>query len=172
MVRWAQVNQPRFIIETRREKVSHQLQTRQQHRHLRFLFERWDSRQHDRAHQSEFVMTKWFRQRNPSLRTSIFFFLVATPERSHPFPSRTRKLSSPGPMVLQGQLCGSVGRCRGFEGPLLTEWAFIFFGDLDRPTTPALDRAGVVACARPDRRARLRRIRRARIGSRAAIGVS
>ena len=38
------------------------------------------------------------------------------PERSHPFPSRTRKLSSPGPMVLQGQLCGRVGRCRGFEG--------------------------------------------------------
>jgi hypothetical protein len=39
------------------------------------------------------------------------------PERSHPFPSRTRKLSSPGPMVLQAQACGRVGRCWGFEGP-------------------------------------------------------
>jgi hypothetical protein len=31
-------------------------------------------------------------------------------------------------MVLQGQLCGRVGRCRGFEGPLI-ERALIFFGD-------------------------------------------
>src|SRR5215470_15769134 len=46
------------------------------------------------------------------------FFLAAIPKRSHPFPSRTRKLSSSGPMVLQGQPCGRVGRCRGFEGPL------------------------------------------------------
>jgi hypothetical protein len=45
------------------------------------------------------------------------FFPAAIPERPHPFPSRTRKLSSPGPMVLQGELCGRVGRCRGFEGP-------------------------------------------------------
>src|SRR5438477_10744365 len=74
------------------------------------------------------------------LRTSIFFFLVATPERSHPFPSRTRKLSSPGPMVLQGQPCGRVGRCRGFEGPLI-ERAFIFFG------TVACMKKALVTCA-------------------------
>ena len=49
-------------------------------------------------------------------RTSASFFLAAIPKRSHPFPSRTRKLSSSGPMVLQGQPCGRVGRCRGFEG--------------------------------------------------------
>ena len=30
-------------------------------------------------------------------------------ERSHPFPSRTRKLSSLAPMVLHGRLCGRVG---------------------------------------------------------------
>jgi hypothetical protein len=51
-------------------------------------------------------------------RTSFCFFLAAIPKRSHPFPSRTRKLSSSGPMVLQGQPCGRVGRCRGFEGSL------------------------------------------------------
>jgi hypothetical protein len=27
----------------------------------------------------------------------------------HPFPFRTRKLSSPAPMVLHGRLCGRVG---------------------------------------------------------------
>ena len=34
------------------------------------------------------------------LRTSFIFFLAAIPKRSHPFPSRTRKLSFSGPMVL------------------------------------------------------------------------
>ena len=37
--------------------------------------------------------------------------------RSHPFPSRTRKLSSSGPMVLHGQLCGRVGRRGIFKKP-------------------------------------------------------
>ena len=57
-------------------------------------------------------------------RSSCFaiFFPVAIPERPHPVPSRTRKLSSPGPMVLQGQLCGRVGRYRGlFEQPASNE---------------------------------------------------
>src|SRR3954466_10115240 len=53
----------------------------------------------------------------PSFALRIFF-LAAIPKRSHPFPSRTRKLSFSGPMVLQGQPCGRVGRCRGFEGSL------------------------------------------------------
>src|SRR5688572_8682945 len=62
------------------------------------------------------------------------FFLVAMPERPHPFPSRTRKLSSPGPMVLQGRLCGRVGRCRGFfRGPAITSRALLFFGDTYYP---------------------------------------
>jgi hypothetical protein len=54
------------------------------------------------------------------------FFLAVMPEMSHPFPSRTRKLSSPGPMVLQAQACGRVGRCRGFEGPNLLIRPFAF----------------------------------------------
>src|SRR6202040_1067925 len=36
-------------------------------------------------------------------------FLVVIPRGSHPFPSRTRKLSLAGPMILHGQLCGNVG---------------------------------------------------------------
>jgi hypothetical protein len=50
----------------------------------------------------------------PSASRFFMFFLVAMPERPHPFPSRTRKLSSPGPMVLQGRPCGRVGCRRGF----------------------------------------------------------
>ena len=41
-------------------------------------------------------------------------FSVAIARRSHPFPFRTRKLSSSAPMVLHGRLCGRVGRCRSF----------------------------------------------------------
>ncbi len=37
---------------------------------------------------------------------------MAIAEGKHPFPSRTRKLSPPAPMVLRGQLRGRVGRCR------------------------------------------------------------
>ena len=39
-------------------------------------------------------------------------FPVAISEGSHPFPSRTRKLSPPEPMVLRGKPRGRVGRCR------------------------------------------------------------
>src|SRR6185295_6679290 len=45
-------------------------------------------------------------------------FPVVIGERSHPFPFRTRKLSSLPPMVLRGKLRGRVGHCRDyFEGP-------------------------------------------------------
>src|SRR5689334_9082735 len=37
---------------------------------------------------------------------------VAIAAGTHPFPFRTRKLSPLAPMVLHGQLCGRVGRCR------------------------------------------------------------
>jgi hypothetical protein len=37
---------------------------------------------------------------------------VILPRGFHPFPSRTRKLSPAGPMVLHAKVCGSVGRCR------------------------------------------------------------
>src|ERR1700684_2753 len=36
-------------------------------------------------------------------------FPAAIAEGSHPFPSRTRKLSPPAPMVLHGKPCGRVG---------------------------------------------------------------
>ena len=54
------------------------------------------------------------------------FFLAAMPKRSHPFPSRTRKLSFSGPMVLQGQPCGRVGRCRGFESLIERSGSLLF----------------------------------------------
>ena len=50
-------------------------------------------------------------------------FLVAMAEGSHPIPSRTRSLSLPAPMVLQGRPCGRVGR-RQIYGPLGDEGAF------------------------------------------------
>src|SRR6266404_1562467 len=47
--------------------------------------------------------------RNPF---ASFEFPVVIPRGSHPFPSRTRKLSLAGPMILHGQLCGNVGHRR------------------------------------------------------------
>src|SRR4051794_18415161 len=38
--------------------------------------------------------------------------LVTLAERPHPFPSRTRKLSSPAPKILRGQPFGKIGRRR------------------------------------------------------------
>ena len=43
-------------------------------------------------------------------------FPVVIAAKSHPIPSRTRKLSSPAPMVLHGRPCGRVGRRRIFLG--------------------------------------------------------
>ena len=41
-------------------------------------------------------------------------FPVVVSRGSHPFPSRTRKLSLLEPMVLHGQLCGRVGSRRDY----------------------------------------------------------
>ena len=43
-------------------------------------------------------------------------FPVVIAAKLHPIPSRTRKLSSPAPMVLHGRPCGRVGRRRIFLG--------------------------------------------------------
>ena len=40
--------------------------------------------------------------------------LVTLAERLHPFPSRTRKLSSPAPKILRGQPFGKIGRRQDF----------------------------------------------------------
>jgi hypothetical protein len=37
---------------------------------------------------------------------------VILPQGKHPFPSRTRKLSPAGPIVLHAKVCGRVGRRR------------------------------------------------------------
>src|ERR1700736_3478749 len=49
-------------------------------------------------------------ERTTSARVFVSRFLATLPEGPHPIPSRTRKLSPPGPMVLHGRLCGRVGR--------------------------------------------------------------
>src|SRR5580692_8273241 len=43
------------------------------------------------------------------LRSFNLWVIVA--RGSHPFPSRTRKLSPSAPMVLHARVCGRVGRC-------------------------------------------------------------
>src|SRR5262252_2110026 len=45
---------------------------------------------------------------------------VTLAERPHPFPSRTRKLSSPAPKILRGQPFGKIGRRRDFAFPAVT----------------------------------------------------
>ena len=48
-----------------------------------------------------------------SSREHTHEILVTLAERPHPFPSRTRKLSSPAPKILRGQPLGKIGRRRG-----------------------------------------------------------
>src|SRR5947209_10647692 len=43
---------------------------------------------------------------------SCYKLSVILPRGFHPFPSRTRKLSPAGPIVLHAKVCGRVGRCR------------------------------------------------------------
>src|SRR5690349_24730504 len=65
-------------------------------------------------------------------------FAVAISVGSHPFPSRTRKLSPPEPMVLHRKRCGRVGRRRiFFEKPAQPAGFSFFCGTL--PGFPRLD---------------------------------
>ncbi len=61
--------------------------------------------------------------------SSSTFFLVAIAEGPHPIPSRTRSLSLPASMVLQGRPCGRVER-RQIYGPLGNEGA-VFIGSVE-----------------------------------------
>jgi hypothetical protein len=54
--------------------------------------------------------------------------VVAIAEGKHPFPSRTRKLSLPAPMILRGQLRGKIGRRHSIR---LSQAGFSFFLMLD-----------------------------------------
>src|SRR5215208_1065686 len=47
-------------------------------------------------------------------RQQFLSFPVVIGEGSHPFPFRTRKLSSLPPMVLHAKVCGRVGHCRDY----------------------------------------------------------
>src|ERR1700690_1896660 len=52
---------------------------------------------------------------NIDLRFRCTSFLVVLPQGSHPFPSRTRKLSLAGPMILRWQRRGNVGHRQGLK---------------------------------------------------------
>src|SRR5215204_5612585 len=86
-----------------------------------------------------------FGREKASRLRSFTDFAVAISVGSHPFPSRTRKLSPPEPMVLHGKPCGRVGRCRIF---FLPAGAFtrqrVFFWRTARQAT----RAAPVPCGR------------------------
>ena len=66
-------------------------------------------------------------------------------KRVHPFPSRTRKLSSLAPMVLRGSLRGRVGRRRNLiKSPsFLTRGFFLCYLDFDE--WGRLKRVGVLS---------------------------
>src|ERR1041385_278139 len=108
-------NEQRKELEARREKVKAITLDRFPRTFVRSRGLRCRTVDHGQA-LTRAQLTFCWTPRQPCFALRRFFFLVATPKRSHPFPSRTRKLSSSGPMVLQAQVCGRVGRCRGFEG--------------------------------------------------------
>src|SRR5277367_3678145 len=56
---------------------------------------------------------------------------VSLPRGSHPFPSRTRKLSLVGPMVLHAEVCGRLGDRRHKSGkPTLRSGLFCVWTDM------------------------------------------
>ena len=60
---------------------------------------------------------------------SAFKFAGDHTARDHPFPSRTRKLSLAGPMVLHGEPCGRLGDRRQYsraKRPCPAAWPFVF----------------------------------------------
>ena len=58
------------------------------------------------------MLPSFGRPRYRAIGRELKIIPVAPAERSHPFPSRTRKLSSPAPKILGGQLPGKIGRRR------------------------------------------------------------
>jgi hypothetical protein len=50
--------------------------------------------------------------KRPQTNDRCYDLSVILPRGLHPFPSRTRKLSPAGPIVLHAKVCGRVGRCR------------------------------------------------------------
>ena len=72
-------------------------------------------------------------------------FLVAMAEGSHPFPSRTRKLSPLAPMVLPWRRGGRVGNCQVLvQSPRLTPRALFIFPGSTLKSKQALAPLGAV----------------------------
>src|ERR1700729_655914 len=67
----------------------------------------------------EFEPRRSLRAWNFDLQFRCTSFLVVLPQGSHPFPSRTRKLSLAGPMILRWKRRGNVGHRQGldYKGP-------------------------------------------------------
>lgn len=80
-------------------------------------------------------------------------------ERPYPFPSRTRKSSSPAPKILRGQLLGKIGRRRALWRPgvffaaaferRLFRYSPVMGEQQSRPCPWLLDDAGVIEPGRP-----------------------
>src|SRR5262252_7136184 len=60
------------------------------------------------------------RRRSHAVIVQMQTIPVTLAERPHPFPSRTRQLSSPAPKILRGQPFGKIGRRRDFAFPAVT----------------------------------------------------
>src|SRR5947209_7722 len=58
---------------------------------------------------------------------SCYDLSVIIPRGIHPFPSRTRKLSPAGPIVLHAKVCGRVGRRRHKNQRPRSEMSVAFF---------------------------------------------
>src|SRR6266851_10276439 len=67
------------------------------------------------------------RQTTPAKRLNLSVIL---PRGFHPFPSRTRKLSPAGPIVLHAKVCGRVGHRRiKIKGSIQkNEWSLLCLG--------------------------------------------
>ena len=66
----------------------------------------------------------WLREKLPAKRLPSLPVTIL--RGSHPFPSRTRKLSLAGPMVLHAKVCGRLGDRRHYSSAKArsSEWAF------------------------------------------------
>jgi hypothetical protein len=84
------------------------------------IFERSSRKRHRDGAEILREKRSGFRQQAPNRRLDGGSFTpakrlnlsVILPRGFHPFPSRTRKLSPAGPIVLHAKVCGRVGRCR------------------------------------------------------------
>ena len=69
-----------------------------------------------------------------SPRRRVAKFWVTTARGTHPFPSRTRKLSLSAPMVLHARVCGRVGSCPvSNKSPRAIAGFFVLHSSMCRP---------------------------------------